>query len=84
MVICELVTLGSNMSNVNVIYILVETASSSVSPATATMDPNYRSNHSLAESTVSDRVKYYPSSSYSLSGSSRRCPGLPLLHTISD
>lgn len=72
------------MSNVNVIYILVETASSSVSPVTATMDPNYCSNHFLAERAVSDRVKYYPSSSYSLSGSRRRCPDLPLLHTISD
>lgn len=84
MVICEVVILGPSMNNVSVIYILVEAASSSVSPATAAMDPNYCSNHSLAQSMVSDRVKYYPSSSYSLSGSRRRCPDLLLLHTISD
>lgn len=85
-VICEVPALGSSrkMSNVNVIYISGKTASSSVSPAAATMDPNYCSNHFLAESRVSDRGKYYPSSSYSLSASRRRCPGLPLLHTISD
>lgn len=72
------------MSNANAIYILAAAASSSVPPEAATMDPNYHSNHSLAESMVSDRVKCYPSLSYSLSGSRRRCSGLPLLHTIKD
>lgn len=56
-----------------------------ISPVAAIMDPNYCSNHSLAESMVfSDRVKYYPSSSYSLSGVRRRRPGVPPLHTISE
>ncbi|KAI9524557.1 hypothetical protein NQZ68_016566 [Dissostichus eleginoides] len=49
-------------NNVHVIYIFVETASSSVSPVAATVDANYSSNHSLAESTDSDRLMRFPNS----------------------
>lgn len=63
-------------------YVLYIFASSPVPLAAATGGPRYRGNQSLTVNVVPGRAKCYPSSSYSLPGARRRCPGLPRLCTI--
>lgn len=63
-------------------YVLYIFASSPVPLAAATGGPRYCGNQSLTVNVVPGRAKCYPSSSYSLPGARRRCPGLPRLCTI--
>lgn len=56
--------------------------SSTFLPCFCHRGPRYRGNQSPTANVVPDRAKCHPSSSCSLSGPRRGCPGLPQLRTI--